>query len=98
MKKANISTTKNNLSKLLDEVRGGETILIVDRNVPVARLEPVDDPDFDSGQMPGLARDGVVDLPKSQLDVEHFLARSKARLHGGASATRTLLSERENSR
>ncbi len=98
MKKANISTTKNNLSKLLDEVRNGETILIVDRNVPVARLEPVNDRDFASGKIPGLARDGLVDLPAAQLDVEHFLARDKARLTGGASATEALLNEREGSR
>ncbi len=41
MKTASISQTKNQLSALLDAVRHGETILIMDRNCPVARLEPV---------------------------------------------------------
>ncbi len=41
MKTATISETKNNLSALLDRVRAGETVLILDRETPVARLEPV---------------------------------------------------------
>src|SRR5688500_6315160 len=47
MKKASLTDTKNNLSALIDEVREGETVLILDRGRPVARLEPVvgDSPD-----------------------------------------------------
>lgn len=41
MKTATISETKNNLSAILDRVRAGETVLILDRDAPVARLEPV---------------------------------------------------------
>ena len=41
MKRANISYTKNHLSELLNLVREGESVLIVDRNTPVARLDPV---------------------------------------------------------
>lgn len=41
MNKATISETKNHLSALLDRVRHGETILIMDRDTPIARLEPV---------------------------------------------------------
>ena len=36
MKTATISETKNRLSALLDRVRHGETILITDRERPVA--------------------------------------------------------------
>ncbi len=36
-----ISETKNRLSELLGRVRGGETLLILDRKKPVARIEPV---------------------------------------------------------
>ncbi|RKX74834.1 MAG: hypothetical protein DRP87_15990 [Spirochaetes bacterium] len=32
MKKANITETKNNFSKILEEVKNGTTILILDRN------------------------------------------------------------------
>jgi prevent-host-death family protein len=41
MKTATISETKNNLSALLERVRAGESVLILDRETPVARLEPV---------------------------------------------------------
>ncbi len=35
-----IAGAKNRLSALLDKVRNGETIMITDRDQPVARLEP----------------------------------------------------------
>lgn len=38
MKKARIAELKNNLSRYLQHVRGGESVLILDRNTPVARL------------------------------------------------------------
>jgi prevent-host-death family protein len=41
MKKTGITETKNNLSALIDGLRGGSPALIVDRGRPVARLEPV---------------------------------------------------------
>lgn len=41
MKVASVSEAKNTLSALLDLVRAGETVVIVDRGTPVARLEPV---------------------------------------------------------
>ena len=40
-KRSSISYTKNNLSALIDRVRHGESITIVDRDQPVARLVPV---------------------------------------------------------
>lgn len=43
MYRFNIANAKNQFSKLLDAVRAGESILIVDRDQPVARLEPVTD-------------------------------------------------------
>lgn len=98
MKRANISTTKNNLSKLIDEVRNGEAIVILDRDVPVARLEPIGDLAEFAGRIPALARDGIVAVPEKQLDVEAFLTRKNARLREGASAVRTLLDERSDSR
>jgi len=37
MKKASITEAKNNLSALIDSVKGGSPVLIVDRGRPVAR-------------------------------------------------------------
>ena len=44
MNQANISYTRNHLSELIARVREGETIVILDRQQPVARLEPVTGP------------------------------------------------------
>lgn len=41
MKTATITQTKNQLSAFIDVVKHGESVLILDRSVPVARLEPV---------------------------------------------------------
>jgi prevent-host-death family protein len=62
MKKASITEAKNNLSALIDGLKGGSPVLIVDRGRPVARLEPVmrsARPD-DDGRLGRLVRDGIV--------------------------------------
>ena len=41
MKKAGIAALKNNLSRYLDQVSGGESILVMDRNRPVAQIVPL---------------------------------------------------------
>ena len=41
MKKAGIAEMKNNLSRYLDHVKSGETVLVVDRNQPVAQIIPL---------------------------------------------------------
>jgi len=98
VKRATISETKNNLSKLLSQVRRGETIVILDRNVPVARLEPVGGMESLSTLLPGLAREGVISLPAKELDVERFLHREKVRITGHAGAVHALITERSEGR
>ena len=44
MKKANIAELKNRLSYFLDRVKRGETILVMDRKTPVARIVPTSPP------------------------------------------------------
>jgi prevent-host-death family protein len=41
MKTASISDVKNCFSAYIDRVRRGESVLITDRNQPVARLTPL---------------------------------------------------------
>ncbi len=63
MKRASITEAKNNLSLLIDRVRKGETVLICDRDRPVARLQPVGPGDAAGADAPwlaGLVRDGLV--------------------------------------
>ena len=92
MKTANVSTTKNNLSSILAEVKRGETYLIVDRNVPVARIEPLQ---AGSEKLDSLAARGEVVLPRRKLDVSSFLKTDRYTLSDGASAVSALLSDRD---
>jgi prevent-host-death family protein len=41
MKKAGIAELKNNLSRYLDQVKNGESILVLDRSRPVAQIIPL---------------------------------------------------------
>jgi prevent-host-death family protein len=72
MRRASITEAKNNLSALIDRVRRGETVLICDRNRPVARLQPVGPGDGSGAESPwlaGLVRDGVVAPAAQRLSV-----------------------------
>jgi prevent-host-death family protein len=59
MKTATITQLKNGISALIDRVRAGESILILDRGVPVARLEPVP-PAPDDARLARLERAGII--------------------------------------
>src|SRR6266478_6460205 len=62
MKTASITEAKNNLSALIDGLKNGSPVLIVDRGRPVARLEPVitGHEGGQDGRLSRLLRDGVV--------------------------------------
>ena len=61
MKKASITEAKNNLSALIDGLKSGASVLIVDRGPPVARLEPVTTSSRaeEDGRLARLVRDGI---------------------------------------
>lgn len=97
MRIVTVTEAKNGLSALIDLVQSGETVVIVDRGRPVARLDTalssaLDDP---HGRLARLQRAGVVQVAQT----------TPARLEGrpptmapGASATRDLIEERRNGR
>ena len=99
MKKASISETKNRLSELLERVRRGETILITDRNRPVARLEPVGSarPVEVKARLDRLERAGVLRVGRGAL-VERIISEPAPRPKQGASAVAALLDERDTGR
>lgn len=73
MQRTSITEAKNNLSALIDRVRSGETVLIFDRNRPVARLQPVGSGDGDEADAPWLAslvRDGLLAPATKPLSVQ----------------------------
>ena len=60
MKVASVSEAKNRLSALLDLVRSGETVVIVDRGTPVARLESLAEAEGVEPRLARLERSGLV--------------------------------------
>lgn len=98
MKKASITEAKNNLSALIDRVRGGSPILIVDRGRPVARLESVHEPRADDdGRLARLVREGIVRPARAAVPRTLFETQPP-RLKKGASGVRALLEERRDGR
>lgn len=95
MKTANVATAKNELSRLLRHVKRGETVVITERNQPVARLQPLDDAD---SPLAALHASGLLTPPKStRWNVRAFLAAlpPNAPLPPDQSLTAAVLDERE---
>jgi prevent-host-death family protein len=95
---ASITEAKNQLSALIDRVRGGESVLIVDRGVPVARLESATVGSVESaGRLARLQRAGIV-TPARTAASGNPLAGKPPRPRGGASIVQTLVQERREGR
>jgi len=60
MEKATISQLKNSLSAYLKKVRAGQSVLILDRNEPVAVLERIDTDERPEGRLTRLEQAGVI--------------------------------------
>ena len=97
MKTTTVTQAKNGLSALLDRVRAGESIVILDRGRPVARLEPAVDYPDPEGRLARLERAGLVRIGRAAPPVE--LARSPGPApKAGSSAVAALLDERRDAR
>ena len=97
MKTASISQVKNGLSGYVDQVRAGESILVTDRGVVVARLEPAGAGPEPRGRLERLERAGLLRAGRAAPPVE--LIRSPApRAAPGVSLVQILLDERRDGR
>jgi len=97
MRTSSVTKAKNGLSALIDQVRAGETILLLDRGHPVARLEPVAGHEDRTGRIARLERAGVLRVGTAQPPVD-LLRQPAPELSPGASAVQALLEERASSR
>lgn len=97
MKTATITQVKNGLSALIERVRNGETILITDRGVAVARIEPVASHPDQTDRLLRLERAGILRRGLAQPPVD-LLRRPGPKLRGGASVVEALLEERRSGR
>jgi prevent-host-death family protein len=98
MKTATLTETKNRLSALIDQVRHGETILILDRGRPVARLASVlaEESTYPEGRVARLERQGILHHAKSP-KAPRLFDRPRPRPRG-AGVLEALLEERRSGR
>lgn len=91
-----ISELKNKLSSYIDRVRAGETILVLDRGIPVARMEAAGEADDRILRLErnGLARRGTERAPS--LDV--LAQPGEAHAAGRPTVLDALLEERREGR
>jgi antitoxin (DNA-binding transcriptional repressor) of toxin-antitoxin stability system len=92
MKSAMISDLKNRLSHYLRFVRNGETVLVLDRDRAIARIEPVaagHAGDADD-EVAALVRAGIMRPPKAALPADWHAQRVRA----SADVVGALLAER----
>ena len=97
MNTATITEAKNRLSALIDRVRSGESILILDRGVPVARLEPVASFPDPTGRLRRLERAGLIRVGDAAPPLE-LLHTPAPTMSPGASSVEALLQERRSGR
>ncbi len=98
MKTATLTETKNNLSALIDQVRHGETILVLDRGRPVARIESaVRETEEAEGRLARLERGGMIRRATSPTPRD-LLRRKPPVASAGGSVLAALLEEREEGR
>lgn len=78
MKKANVSELKARLSAYLSDVRGGGTVIVYDRNTPIARLVPFQENSDDliiieSSAAPASLKKIKGVRPKKRVDIDKVL-------------------------
>jgi prevent-host-death family protein len=99
MRIASITEAKNSLSALIDSLKTGSPVLIVDRGRPVARLEPVTvgEEGAHDGRLSRLLRDGVV-RPRRREPPQVLFDSEPPHLRAGASGVDVLIEERREDR
>lgn len=99
MATASITQAKNGLSALLDRVKAGESVIITDRGVPIARIEPIQRTDDWDARMAKLVAEGKVTVgsgPQGEDLLRALRAIPRPTVPEGMSVLEALLEERES--
>jgi prevent-host-death family protein len=96
MRSVNVAELKNQLSKYLSFAKGGEEVVIRDRNLPVAKLVPFSAEDADHQELVLVAA-GKLRLPKVRLNVKELLKIPTGSVKG-SKAMQAILADREEKR
>jgi prevent-host-death family protein len=93
MRSVNIAELKNSLSKYLTFAKGGEEIVIRDRNLPVAKLVPFSSDDASDDELLLVAA-GKMRVPKKPIHIAELL-RIPTGTVDSSQAVQAILDERE---
>jgi prevent-host-death family protein len=97
MEKVSVSRLKDQLSAYLKKVRAGQTVVVTDRNQPVAQLTPISNQESEDERVARLVAQGILRLPKGPpLNFEDFLKRRPVIENAGV--LEALLEERREGR
>lgn len=97
MEKTSVSGLKDRLSFYLRKVRAGHPVLIVDRNVPIARLERVESAGRGAERITKLIADGTLRPAKRRLSAKQMHAALAVKA-AGAGVLDALLAQRTDDR
>lgn len=97
MRRATITQAKNGFSALIDQVKAGESILILDRGTPVARLEPIVGSGTCDGRLERLERAGLIRRGLAAPPVD-LISRPGPALPDGVSLVDYVIEERREGR
>ena len=97
MERVSISELKDQLSVYLKKVRDGQTVVVTDRNKPVAQLTPIPKSESESERIERLVAMGVLIRPKGPpISIEEI--RRMRPVAPGAGVLEALLEERREGR
>jgi antitoxin (DNA-binding transcriptional repressor) of toxin-antitoxin stability system len=74
MIKASVSGLKDSLSEYLRKVRAGQSVVIYDRNVPIARIERIESSGFEADRVVQLRAEGITRPPRKPLSARQLAA------------------------
>lgn len=97
MATASVSDLKNNLSAWLRKVRAGQSVIVVDRDIPIARIERIESSGSISERLNRLQALGVVRPASKPLPVKQLRSAAK-RAKGVPGLVKTLVDNRREER
>ena len=93
MKTATVTEAKNGLSALLDQVKAGQSVIITERGVPIARIEPMTSVEDSDGRIERLERAGILRRGKGPVPLE-LLMTPPPEFEGGPTLSEIIIEER----
>ena len=98
MEKASVSRLKNGLSAYLRKVRAGQTVVIYDPDVPIARIDRIEDGGAGADRLALLAAQGITRPPARAVSVKRLFASLSHPLPRSGQLQQALRDERADDR